>query len=97
MAKFKKRPVCVEAYQLTPELLKPILFDDASYPYGLRLSSASTHPPTREIRLFNGTVTTIHGQDTRVTVGDWIIDEGDGEHFYPCKPDIFEATYEAVN
>lgn len=19
------------------------------------------------------------------------------EHFYPCKPDIFEATYEAVN
>lgn len=28
-------------------------------------------------------------------VGDWIIRGIKGE-FYPCKPDIFEATYEAV-
>ncbi len=27
--------------------------------------------------------------------GDWIIRGVEGE-FYPCKPDIFEATYEAV-
>ena len=27
--------------------------------------------------------------------GDWIIRGVQGE-FYPCKPDIFEATYEAV-
>mgnify|MGYP003594893341 CR=1 FL=1 len=27
--------------------------------------------------------------------GDWIIKSVKGE-FYPCKPDIFEATYEAV-
>ncbi len=27
--------------------------------------------------------------------GDWIIKGVKGE-FYPCKPDIFEATYEAV-
>lgn len=27
--------------------------------------------------------------------GDWIIQGVQGE-FYPCKPDIFEATYEAV-
>ncbi|MDP2361979.1 MAG: hypothetical protein Q8O14_14720 [bacterium] len=30
-----------------------------------------------------------------VTVGDWIITGIQGET-YPCKPDIFEATYEAV-
>jgi len=30
-----------------------------------------------------------------VTPGDWIITGVKGEH-YPCKPDIFEATYEAV-
>jgi hypothetical protein len=30
-----------------------------------------------------------------VTAGDWIITGVKGEH-YPCKPDIFEATYEAV-
>ena len=30
------------------------------------------------------------------TEGDWIIKGVQGE-FYPCKPDIFEQTYEAVN
>jgi hypothetical protein len=30
-----------------------------------------------------------------VTTGDWIITGVKGEH-YPCKPDIFEATYELV-
>lgn len=31
----------------------------------------------------------------RASVGDWIIKGVSGE-FYPCKPDIFEKTYEAV-
>lgn len=31
----------------------------------------------------------------RVSPGDWIITGVKGER-YPCKPDIFEATYEAV-
>ena len=31
----------------------------------------------------------------RVTPGDWIITGVKGEH-YPCKPDIFQATYEPV-
>lgn len=31
-----------------------------------------------------------------VTLGDWIIKGIKGE-FYPCKPDIFEATYEQVD
>lgn len=30
-----------------------------------------------------------------VNKGDWIIKGVAGE-FYPCKPDIFEATYEVV-
>ncbi len=41
-------------------------------------------------------VITIHGQETIVIDGDWIIEEPDGIHYYPCKPDIFEATYEKV-
>jgi hypothetical protein len=42
-------------------------------------------------------VHTIHNnQFTPVELGDFIIPEPDGEHYYPCKPDIFEATYEAV-
>ncbi len=31
----------------------------------------------------------------RLTPGDWIITGVKGER-YPCKPDIFKATYEAV-
>ena len=31
----------------------------------------------------------------QVTSGDWIITGVKGEH-YPCKPDIFELTYEEV-
>ena len=30
-----------------------------------------------------------------VSINDWIIKGVQGE-FYPCKPDIFEQTYEAV-
>ena len=39
-------------------------------------------------------VHTLEG-DMRASVGDWIIKGVNGE-FYPCKPDIFEKTYEAV-
>jgi hypothetical protein len=39
-------------------------------------------------------VVTIHRQRVYLEHGDWVIPEGDGVHFYPCKPDIFEATYE---
>lgn len=31
----------------------------------------------------------------RADIGDWIVRGVNGE-FYPCKPDIFEQTYEAV-
>jgi len=43
-------------------------------------------------------VETIHkGQTVTVQEGDYIIPEPDGIHFYPCKPDIFENTYEKVD
>lgn len=39
-------------------------------------------------------VHTIHDDSlVLLEVGDWIIPEPDGEHFYPCKPDIFKDTY----
>ena len=38
------------------------------------------------------TIETLEGSMT-AQVGDWIIRGVKGE-FYPCKPDIFEATYE---
>lgn len=40
-------------------------------------------------------VHTLEG-DMRAGVGDWIIKGVKGE-FYPCKPDIFDATYELAS
>jgi len=42
----------------------------------------------------HGWIKTLEGGHI-VTPGDWIITGVKGEH-YPCKPDIFEATYERV-
>jgi len=40
-------------------------------------------------------IQTLEG-DLAASVGDWIIKGVKGE-FYPCKPDIFELTYEQVD
>lgn len=40
-------------------------------------------------------VHTIHNnQAVFLELGDFVIPEPDGIHFYPCKPDIFRASYE---
>ena len=41
-----------------------------------------------------GVIHTLEGDHT-VTPGDWIITGVKGEH-YPCKPEIFEMTYDPV-
>lgn len=40
------------------------------------------------------TIDTLEGS-MRASTRDWVIKGVQGE-FYPCKPDIFETTYEAV-
>lgn len=50
--------------------------------------------PPRGIRVDNGGnlyVETIQGQQVNVKVGEWIVDEGDGVHFYPIADDIFKG------
>ena len=47
-----------------------------------------------QIMHLHGWIETLEGGHI-VCPGDWIITGVKGEH-YPCKPDIFEATYEAV-
>ena len=41
------------------------------------------------------TIPTLEGDHT-ASKGDWIIKGVKGE-FYPCKPDIFEQTYDKIN
>ena len=84
--KFRKMPVCIEAFQLTPEI-----FDE--HP---NVDVFST--PNREIvydpLTRTATIDTLEGLMT-AKIGDWIIKGIKGE-FYPCKPDVFAATYEEV-
>ena len=78
MAKYRKKPVVIEAIQWNKENTMEILkwvgnkayFHDSIY------------------------IKTLEG-DHKATIGDYIIKGIKGE-FYPCKPDIFEATYEKV-
>lgn len=42
-------------------------------------------------------VHTMHdGQIVNLEIGDWVIPDGLDGTYYPCKPDIFELTYEPV-
>ena len=81
--KYRKRPIIIEAEQYVEhgKLVKGMCNSKSCY------SSGNTEPH----------VHTIHeGQIVNLEVGDFIIPEPDGKHFYPCKSDIFAKTYEAV-
>jgi hypothetical protein len=86
MAKYRKRPVVIEAVQFDGTN-----GDDICAFVGRRLIGALTLDGTRGPALV---IPTLEG-DMRADVGDFIIRGVKGE-FYPCKPDIFAETNEAV-
>ncbi len=88
MNKYRKRPIEIEARQFicTSYGDQKALADWC----GGLLRGTKLHPQDREIE-----IPTFEG-DMRAAFGDWIIKGVKGE-FYPCKPDIFELTYEAVH
>ena len=92
--KYRKKPVVIEAMQFfyppSAELREWCGASLGSY-------SKARHPDAKgEVEV----LTLEDGHDNRVkhvaTDGDWIIKGVRGE-FYPCKPDIFEKTYEPVD
>jgi hypothetical protein len=91
MAKFRKKPVEIEATQWLqhgdhPSVTEvPIWHEDAviqALEEGLPLASF-------------GFISTLEGGHV-VRTGDWIITGVKGEK-YPCKPDIFEMTYDKAD
>ncbi len=88
MPLFRKKPVVVEAEQFRGFYATP-------YPPGVDVEDHGDDPAGGERYQFF--VITAHGQKTPVARGDWIIAEPDGRGYYPCKPDIFAATYEPVH
>lgn len=94
MAKFRKKPVVIEAIQFTEAIRDAALFDGAPLPPWVVLGRRRLHPPTRKVYNAEVFIETLEGR-MEVSIGDWIIRGVKGE-YYPCKPDIFEATYEPV-
>jgi hypothetical protein len=82
MKKYRKKPVVIEATQFDPQGNWP----ECVIPWpenGARPRDMSW-----------GYIKTLEG-NMHVIAGDWIIKGIKGE-MYPCKDDIFKATYEAV-
>ena len=84
--KFRKKPVVIEAvlWDGKPETANAFLGESFGVDW--------TYSGVGSLAIM---IPTLEG-NMRGEVGDWIIKGVKGE-FYPCKPDIFEASYEAVN
>lgn len=99
MSKFRKKPVVIEAKQATgtPDSNREIIdwtrgsATPAFMDTEVRNCSAE-HPDGFDYPVLK--INTLEGAMT-VKSGDWIIKGVKGE-FYPCKPDIFAATYDEV-
>jgi hypothetical protein len=88
---YRKKPVEIEAMRLTADNAKDVcdwisrhtvgVVDPADFRFNY------DHTGAILIETLEGTM--------RADVGDWVIRGVKGE-FYPCKPDIFDATYERV-
>lgn len=84
MQKFRKKPIPIEAVQITDATF------DAPHPNPEHLPGVVYDPVARQVR-----IDTLEGQMVG-HVGDWIIKGVAGE-LYPCRGDIFEQTYEPAD
>ena len=80
MAKYRKKPIVIEAVQ----------YDDFHTGELNDFCGSSIFEPVGGSPF----IRTLEG-DMTISKGDWVIKGVKGE-FYPCKPDIFEQTYELI-
>ena len=104
LQKFRKKPVVIEAVQFTREMAE----GSVPLPIGVAMGRRSLGPDGRFPEYANdGVYLTNYSTQHRhfivtlegpmdVQIGDWIITGVKGER-YPCKPDIFAATYEPAD
>ena len=89
MAKFRKNPVEVEAFQISMDTMckreYPQWFSESAAQGIVNISENPSYPVGCTIKTLEG--------DMNACIGDYIIKGVNGE-LYPCKPDIFDKTYE---
>ena len=93
--KIRKKPVEVEAFRLTREMCNKLKGENK----GRFKVNIGKHECTIHTCIVHGHVKkiiipTLEG-DMVAGLGDWIIKGVNGE-IYPCKPDIFEKTYDVL-
>ncbi|MFJ4925287.1 hypothetical protein [Streptomyces sp. NPDC088736] len=84
MARYRKKPIEIEAVQWTEDVSMRTLLD---FTNGL----VKLNDVDRDFHVFDR----LHDTWVKFEYSDWIIKGVQGE-FYPCRDDIFAATYEAV-
>ena len=88
--KYRKKPVVIDAFKWTGGINQtedPLWIQDAVMSGKVYFKDYKTPQVTMQIKTLEGEMT--------AQQGDYVIKGIKGE-LYPCKPDIFEATYEIV-
>lgn len=93
MAKYRKRPIVIEAKQWMP-IVTGSDVEAVEYPHDWGNIGSQTCNDCGCKLEEHGWIETREGGHI-VCHGDWIIEGIEGE-FYPCKPSIFGKTYEKV-
>ena len=90
--KYRKKPVVIEAFQITPETRA----SNEDWPVWLHQAWQKNFDEPGAFYPLAGAlvITTLEGTHV-VSLDDYIIQGIKGE-LYPCKPDIFASTYEPV-
>lgn len=90
MSKFRKKPIVIEAVQLRWDT-----WSEMCDFVGVGKLSNGKPEGCQDGEYIGLNIPTLEGLQ-HASENDWIIKGVKGE-FYPCKPDIFEETYEAVS
>lgn len=96
MAKFRKKPVEIEALRLTQNNYREV----AAW-------ANSVQPKDKQVKIvfepfegkIKGLLIPTKEGEMLCNIGDYLIKEPfptDDRMFYPCKPDMFELTYEPI-
>lgn len=90
--KVRKKPVEVEAVQWGGDNADELnQFAGSHFDVLDEQDRANSDDPEATAQVFD----VLHSTWVLVYTGDWIIRGIQGEH-YPCRPDVFQATYEPV-
>ena len=89
MPKYRKKPVVIEAMQVTKDVVRNRKIQEWAESC---TDDGDVIPVVNKTATVGMLIHTLEGT-MHATPGDYVIRGVQGE-FYPCKPDIFEATYE---